>query len=115
MRKYAYLREPVRYDDGDQTFKVMLCEAKEGFYLFEYRSLDAIQCARDRCYDSLEDLYDDWNDRIDERGWIGIGDPLPGCQHDAFIPLRVRGRDAGNPEWGVYETLRDGRWVVYKP
>ena len=115
MRKYAYLKEPFKLDRGDAIFKIMLYETGEGVYLFEYCSPDAVQCAFDRCYDSVEALLDDWNDLIDERGWIEIEDPLPDCQHDAFIPLRVKGRDIGKPEWGQFETLQEGRWVPYEP
>lgn len=115
MRKYAYLREPLEYNDGNRIYKIMLYKAKEGFYLFEYCSLDAIQCTFDRYYDSLDDLYEDWNDSIDERGWIEIEDPLPDCQHDAFIPIRVKSRDVGKPEWGKFETLSDGKWIEYMP
>ncbi|MBQ4383732.1 MAG: hypothetical protein II795_04580 [Firmicutes bacterium] len=113
MRKYARLKEPYRYDDGVCVYKIMLYETAEGIYLFEYGSPDAVQCSDDRLYDSLEDLYDDWNDLIDECGWIGLDDPLPDCQHDSFIPLRVKGRDTGKPEWGHYETLVDGKWIEY--
>ena len=63
----------------------------------------------------MEDVYEDWNDKIDERGWIDIDGPLPNCQHDAFIPIRVKGRDTGNPEWGNLEALVDGEWVEYDP
>ena len=115
MRKYAYLKEPLQCDGNKSIVKIMLYETKEGFYLFEYCTLDAIQCSSDRCYDSLEDVYEDWNDLIDGRGWIEIEDPLPGCQHDAFIPIRVKGRDVGKPEWGKYETLKEGKWIKYKP
>ena len=52
---------------------------------------------------------------IDEKGWIEMEDPLPDCQHDAFVPLRVKGRDIGKPEWGKYETLKDGKWVDFIP
>ena len=113
MRKYAYLKEPMKSGEGEPVVKVMLYKAEEGVYLFEYTSRDAVQCSADRCYDSLENLYGDWDDLIDERGWIGIEDPLPDCQHDAFIPLRVEGRNTGNPQWGKYETLIDGQWVDY--
>lgn len=113
MRRYAYLSESLIYNDHDSIAKIMLYEAEEGIYLFEYSSPDAIVCAHDRLYGSLDDLYDEWNDLIDERGWIEIDDPMPYCQHDAFIPLRIKGRDSGNPEWGKYETLRDGKWVEY--
>ena len=114
MRKYAYLKDPVTAAEGDPVVKVMLCEAPEGFYLFEYSDPDAQQCSADLCYDSLEDLYGDWNALIDERGWIDIDDPLPDCQHDAFLPIRVKGRSTGTPEWGKFEVLQDGEWVEYK-
>lgn len=110
MRKYAFLKEPRKCDGGD-VYKIMLCGSGEGYYLFEYRSPDAMMCSADRYYDSLEDLYEDWNDLIDENGWIGIEDPLPDCQQDAFLPIRVKGRDKGRPEWGKYEMLKDGKWV----
>ena len=113
MRKYARLREPLKTSENTFIYKIMLFEAEDGIYLFEYSDPDAVQCSSDRCYDSLENLYADWNELIDDNGWIELDDPLPGCQHDAFIPLRVKGRDTGNPEWGSYETLKDGRWIPY--
>lgn len=115
MRKYAYLKEPLNKNGEDFVYKIMLCEAAEGIYLFEYTSPDAVMSSSDLCYETLEELYEDWNERIDERGWIEIEDPLPDCQQDAFIPLRVKGRDIGKPEWGTYETLKDGNWVLYDP
>ena len=113
MRMYARLREPKKSDDNTYIYKIMLYKTGEGIYLFTYSGADAVLSVADYCYDSLEDLYADWNDLIDENGWIKLEDPLPGCQHDAFIPLRVKGRDIGKPEWGVYETLKDGEWVEY--
>ena len=112
MRKYAYLKKPLKTDNEGYVYKIMLFEAPEGVYLFEYRSPDAAMCSSDRLYESAEAVYDDWNGLIDERGWIGIEDPLPGCQHDAFWPIRVKGRDTGKPEWGKYEVLRDGKWTA---
>ena len=113
MRKYAWLKEP--HKSIDNIWKIMLYKDEEGVFLFTYSSPDAIQCTSDFHYDSLEDLYDEWNELIDERGWIEIEDPLPYCQHDAFIPIRVKGRDIGKPEWGKYEILNEGKWVEYKP
>ncbi len=110
MRKFAYLKEPLKRDERNSTVKIMVYEAEEAIYLFEYSSFDAVQCTFDCCYDSLEDVYEDWNALIDERGWTEIEDPLPGCQHDAFLPIRVKGRNIGKPEWGRFEILVDGKW-----
>lgn len=115
MRKYAYLKESVKRSDTGSTYKIMLFQTDEGFYLFEYSSPDAVMSSADRCYDALEDLFEEWNDLIDDKGWIEIEDPLPYCQHDAFLPVRVKGRDTGNPEWGQYEILQDGKWMPYIP
>ena len=115
MRKYAYLKETIKCNKRDSIYKIMLYKADDGFYLFEYFSLDALQSSADLFYDSLEDIYEEWNNLIDERGWIEIDDPLPDCQHDAFCPIRVKGRDIGKPEWGKFELLREGRWVEYIP
>ena len=114
MRKYAYLKEPLKYDKNGFVFKIMLYQTEEGVYLFGYSAPDAVRSSFDRLYLALEDLYEDWNGLIDEKGWIDIDDPLPYCQHDSFIPLRVKGRDTGEPVWGEYETLTDGKWVEYK-
>ena len=115
MRAYAFLREPAETGDLPHVSKIMLFTAEEGVCLFEYSGPDDVLCSADRLYGSLEDLYDDWNGLIDEKGWIRMEDPLPGCQQDAFLPLRVRGRDAGKPEWGKFEVLEDGKWVEYRP
>lgn len=42
-----------------------------------------------------------------------INDLLPDCQRDAFLPIRVKGRNTGNPQWGQLEILKDGQWVDY--
>ena len=83
-------------------------------YLYEYCSLDAIFSLYDQLYYDVSDIYEDWNSEIDERGWIDIDDPLPDCQHDTFLPIRIKGREQGNPEWGKYEVLENGEWIEYK-
>ena len=114
MRQYAYLKEPYTYGDGVRIFKIMLYRDEKGVSLFEYDDANAVQCCADRWYPSAEEAHEDWDSLIDERGWLALEDPLPDCQHDAFIPLRVRGRSEGKPEWGKFETLLDGRWVEYR-
>ncbi|MBR6727917.1 MAG: hypothetical protein IKM08_06960 [Clostridia bacterium] len=36
------------------------------------------------------------------------------CQTDAFLPIRVKGRDKGTPQWGQYEILTDKGWAEYR-
>lgn len=114
MRKYAYLKNPQKCNDKEYIYKIMLHTQKEGVYLYEYCSLDAIFCSYDQLYFDVNDIYGDWNSEIDERGWIDIDDPLSNCQHDAFLPIRIKGREQGNPEWGKYEILENGEWIEYK-
>ena len=114
MRKYTYLKEPLKCNKKDYIYKIMFYKTKsEGIYLFQYCSLDAVQCSFDAWYENMEDLYEDWNSEIDDRGWIDIDDPMPDCQHDAFLPIRVKGRDIGKPEWGKLEIFEDGQWKEY--
>ena len=111
MRKFAYLKEPLKHDGGGDTVKIMLYKTEDGAYLFEYDGRNDLQCTCDLFYDSLDDLYEEWDGRIDERGWIAIEDPQTGCQHDAFLPLRVKGRETGKPEHGKFEMLKSGEWI----
>lgn len=92
MRRYAYLKEPVKTNKKDYIYKIMLYQTKkDGVCLFMYCQKDAVQCSFDYWYKTLEDVYEDWNELIDENGWIDFDDPLPDCQHDAFLPIRVKG------------------------
>ena len=111
MRKYAVLKEPLKCNETDYIYKIMLHQTKNEVLLYQYCSIDAIQCAFDAWYPDVESVYEEWNDVIDESGWIEIEDPLPDCQHDAFLPIRVKGRNAGKPQWGQFEILKDGQWV----
>lgn len=115
MRRYAYLKKPIQANRKDLIYKIMLYTVPDGICLFEYCSPDAVMCSFDGFYEDINDLYEEWNDEIDERGWIDIDDPLPDCQHDAFLPIRVKGRNLGKPEWGKYEILENGVWKNYIP
>lgn len=114
MRKWAYLKKPYICNKKDVVYKVMIYEtANEGTFVFLYCSKDAMRSSFDCYYNELSDALEDWENQIDENGWYEIGDPLPHCQHDAFLPIRVKGRDAGTPIWGKFEILKDGKWIEY--
>ena len=107
----------ITQEDKDRYASlIMIPEISDQIVAANLRGIrDPQYCIETRSYDSIEELYEDWNDLIDDRGWIEIEDPLPFCQHDAFVPVRVKGRDTGKPEWGKYEILMDGGWFEYKP
>ena len=112
MRMWAVFSEPVPYH-GAAVRKIMLYEkdASETM-VFLYAEEDAQICCADEWYPDLSAALDSWDD-VPHSDWIGIDDPLPGCQEDAFDPIRVRGRTDGKPEWGRFEILRGGEWLPY--
>ncbi len=115
MRMYGYLREPFKTNKKDRIYKVMLHQIKkQGVYAYLYTSRDALFCSFDYHYPDIDNARENWDDEIDEQGWIVIDDPPPGSQHDCILPIRVKGRDTGNPQWGQFEILENGQWVDYK-
>ena len=47
----------------------------------------------------IDSAVKSWQELIDEKGWIMLDAPLPDCQHDAFSPIRVKGRNNNKPQW----------------
>ena len=112
MRKWAYLTEPRVYN-GQTIYKVMIYEKEDETYVFLYNSLEAQISAADEWYPNLEEAISAWNSYVKNGSWVAIDNPMPGCQDDCVLPIRVKGRDTGKPEWGVYEQFIDGDWIAY--
>ncbi len=113
MRKWAYLAEPREYN-GQQIYKVMVYETeKEGTYAFLYNSLKTQICSIDEWYESAVEATRAWEHYIKDGYWEMIDDPMPNCQTDCILPIRVKGRNIGKPEWGRYEQFVDGNWIEY--
>ena len=97
----------------DSVKKVMLYECSDGVYVFGYDCLQDTSSISDYLQDTVEDAEnfckEEYN--IDSNNWILISDPWDNCQHDFILPTRVKGKENGNPEWGHFQTLVDGRWV----
>jgi hypothetical protein len=93
--------------------RVILYEADDGVYLFLSRSIHDAGSFADEWYVSVEDAEAVCRERfgIDKRMWQEVPDPEPGCQHDWIAPVRIKGREQGQPQWGVLERLVVGRWV----
>jgi hypothetical protein len=85
--------------------------------LFFYTTEKDAPCVRDDWFEDSNSAYeytvDEFN--ISPSDWEVIPDPLPGCQDDFIQPVRLKGREKGSPEWGVFEKLVDGEWVEYSP
>lgn len=116
MRMYGYLREPYVCNSIKKVYKVMIHEIdKVGVYTYYYTDRDAVFSSYDSFSENLETALEEFDGELDDRGWIMIEDPLPYCQHDSVLPIRVKGRETGHPQWGSYEIFSDGQWVEYNP
>lgn len=114
MRKWAYLREPYPYQN-DLVYKVMLYQTEnDGTYVFLYNSRATQISFVDEWHEYLEDALDYWDSFVVPNMWEEIEDPMDGCQHDCFLPIRIKERDIGDPQWGCYEQYTDGSWIEYK-
>ena len=114
MRKWAYLSSPYKYDD-EQICKIMIYQTEnEGTYVFLYNSMQSQMCVADEWYESPAEAISQWEGFIKDGHWTIIEDPMPNCQNDCILPIRVKGRDIGKPEWGKYEVFVDGVWIDYR-
>ena len=113
MRKWAHLKQDPLSLEDKPFVRIMLFTSAKGTYVFLYDSEDSVFCTADEWYETEEEALDRWEDEIDPEGWHVIDDPLPGCQQDSVLPIRVKGRDEGTPQWGEYEILKDGEWVDF--
>ncbi|EJP19486.1 hypothetical protein HMPREF1142_2315 [Peptostreptococcaceae bacterium AS15] len=87
MRIYAILKKPEKANDYEFIYKVMLHKIKrEGVMCYMYTSADATRCSYDHCYSYLETAHEDWDELIDEKGWIEIEDPVPLGRRDDELP-----------------------------
>ena len=116
MRMYGYLKEPYPCNKTKMVYKVMIHELPgTGVYTYYYTDKNALFSTYDSYSDDVETAMEEFENELDEQGWIVIDDPLPDCQHDCILPIRVKGRETGNPQWGSYEILENGEWREYKP
>jgi hypothetical protein len=108
MRKIATVR-----NNHPTVKRVMICEEdNSGSYLFTYSSNQDGPCNADYWYDTLEEAAKAcaMEFGITDGDWIRIEDCLEGCQQDWIVPVRVKGRESGSPQWGHYEQLKNGVW-----
>lgn len=114
MRKYAILKEALPTNSCDDKIKrIILYETKkDGIYVFLSTSVDDVGCNSDSWFEdikSAEECCADYG--VHPEDWIEIDDPMPNCQHDFIRPVRVKGRNNNNPQWGKLEIFNGSEWV----
>ena len=97
------------------TVRLLLCETDEGVYLFTYDRTQDAPATADYWFETVDDAmgYANSNYGVRKDSWSDVPDQIEGCQMDILAPVRVKGRDTGNPQWGQYEILQNGLWVEH--
>ena len=111
MRKIAFLSN----QSEENIKKIMLHESSEGTYLFGFDTVFDTSCIFDLWFENLSDAEqvceEDYG--IGREDWILISDLREFCQQDLIMPIRIKGRESGKPQWGKCEILQNGKWVDY--
>ena len=102
------MRLTANIKQSDSEIKrLMIYDSDDGVYLYGYDKENDCSALWDYWFESIDDAigsgYDDYG--VERTDWEQISDPMENCQHDWIEPVRVKGRDRGNPEWGLFEKL----------
>ena len=110
MRKIVNLTEPK-----NSIVRLMICNEKNGTFLFGYKKTEDCNSEFDEWYeseiDALESCEIEYGININD--WKKIQDAEENCQQDWINPVRVKGRESGNPEFGKLEKKVNGEWVNF--
>ena len=112
MRKLATVK-----NNHPTVKQVMIYESEDGVYVFPFDSLEDGSAIGDEWYQSLSEADSMCENEygIGANDWKYIDDPLDGCQHDWIMPVRIKGRDIGKPEWGRFERFENDVWIDFVP
>ena len=91
----------------------MIHDCNDGVYLFEYDILEDGPSLSDYWYEDIEIAFkssqEDYG--VDREDWKRITDPHEHCQQDWIEPVRVVGRQFGDPQLERFEKLVEGKWI----
>lgn len=113
MRLIATVAVPT----GEKVKRLLIHDAKEGVYLFGFSRLRDGGGVWDEWYETVADAkaVAQENYQVSPDSWTQIDDPCEHCQQDWIQPVRVKGRNLGQPEWGKMERLINNQWVEFDP
>lgn len=110
MRKIVNLIEPK-----NGIVRLTIHNIENGTYLFGYRKLEDCSSEFDEWYESeieaLESCENEYGIKISD--WNEIPNPEENCQQDWINPVRVKSRQNGVPEFGIFEKKIDGNWIDF--
>jgi biofilm protein TabA len=113
MRKIAFVIE----QNKENIKKVMIYKSDSGVNLFGYDTVLDCNGLFDEWYENLKDaeMSCEIEYGIKSEDWILIPDPQDFCNYDYIMPVRIKGRDIGKPEFDTWEILRKGKWEFFQP
>lgn len=112
MRKIVNLTK-----SKDGIVRLMIFNDDYGTYLFGYKKNEDCGAEWDEWYESENDAMESVLTKygVKKLEWNEIPNPEPHCQHDWINPVRIKGRENGQPEFGKLEKLVNGKWTKFEP
>jgi hypothetical protein len=97
--------------------RLMIHETKDGAYLFGFNQTFDSSGIWDEWYETTADAKEAAQVayQVSLQAWTQIADPCKDCQQDWIQPVRIKGRNLSQPEWGKLERLVDGQWLAFNP
>lgn len=110
MRKISSLKTPI-----SGCVRCIMYSSTDGVYVFPCATEEDGSATGDYWFNSIEEAEEFCKDEygICNTDWTEVPDPLPGCQHDWLMPVRVKEREKGSPDWRMLERLEDGNWISF--
>ena len=104
-------------NNSDGIKRLMIYASEDGVYFFGFDKLPDGGGLFDEWYETIADAKASASEayQVPPDSWFQIADPMEHCQHDWIQPVRIKGRDTGNPKWGKYERLVNGAWEDFDP
>lgn len=112
MRQIAQVPQPTT-----QVVRLMIHDCDAGVYLFGFDTLEDSGTLWDSWFESVADaeFVAQQEYGVVPGSWQRIPNPLEHCQQDRIAPVRVKGRETGQPQWGHLEKLVNNEWVDFHP
>ena len=108
MRKIVNLTK-----NKDGIVRLIIFNDDYGTYLFGYKKIEDCGAEWDEWYETENDAMESclMEYGVNKFDWNDIPNPEPNCQQDWINPVRVKGREKGNPEFGILEKRVNGEWI----